>query len=376
MTPNKTNSNNMMAMPIPTNISMQWNFGSLLGLFLTMQIISGTFLAIHFTASTSTAFNSLMHILRDVNFGWFLQSTHANGASMFFICMFIHIGRGIYYGSYLFKKTWNIGTTMLLLAMVTAFMGYILPWGQMSFWAATVITSMISTVPYIGPPIIQWIWGGFSVDEPTLTRFFTFHIIIPFLILGLSAVHLVMLHETGSNNPTGLTSKYDMVPFYPYFTYKDILGALIAIATLIALVLMTPNLFSEPENFRQPTALITPSHIKPEWYFLFAYTILRAVPNKFGGILALMASINILLTLPPLHLSKQRSMAFRPLSQMIFWSFISTVVLLTWVGAQPSSWPFPTLAKLASILYFTTIIVVLPTISMMENKLQYPTHTL
>nr|YP_626419.1 cytochrome b [Xenagama taylori]AAY57830.1 cytochrome b [Xenagama taylori] len=371
MTQHKTNQDNTMNLPSPTNISIQWNFGSLLGMFLAIQMISGTLLAINFTASTSTAFDSLMHILRDVNYGWLLQNTHAYGASMFFICMYIHIARGIYYGSYFLKKTWYIGITMLLLTMMTAFMGYVLPWGQMSFWAATVITSMLSTVPYIGLPIIQWVWGGFSVENPTLTRFFTLHVIIPFLIFGLMMIHLALLHETGSNNPTGLASKYDMVPFHPYFTYKDILGASMALMVLSIIVLITPNLFAEPENFRQATALTTPSHIKPEWYFLFAYTILRSTPSKLGGTLALLSSILILLILPLTHMSKQRTMAWRPVSQVMFWTMVSNIMVLTWVGAQPVRYPLIQLGQIASLLYFLMLIVILPVISSTEDKILY-----
>uniref|UniRef100_UPI0030E2A8A6 cytochrome b n=1 Tax=Laudakia tuberculata TaxID=118215 RepID=UPI0030E2A8A6 len=378
MTHNKTKSTIMKMMdtslinlPTPSNITALWNFGSLLAMTLMIQLTTGIFLAIHFTASTTTAFDSLMHIMRNVNFGWLMQNIHANGASMFFMCIYIHIGRGIYYGSYLYKKTWNMGIILLLLTMITAFMGYVLPWGQMSFWAATVITSMVSTVPYLGDPIIKWIWGDFTVNEPTLTRFFTFHVITPFLISALTMIHLMFLHETGSSNPTGLPSTLDMVPFHPYFSYKDLLGASITLLLLLMLTTLTPDLFTEPENFRQATPLNTPSHIKPEWYFLFAYTILRSIPNKLGGTLALMTSVLILIILPITHMSKQRTMMFRPISQIMFWTFISNLLILTWTGEQPVRYPMIELGQAASTTYFAMLMIILPTISTLENKILY-----
>uniref|UniRef100_A0A0U1YUU0 Cytochrome b n=1 Tax=Phrynocephalus forsythii TaxID=171643 RepID=A0A0U1YUU0_9SAUR len=363
--------NPLINLPTPSNISAYWNFGSLLGMTLIIQLVTGIFLAAHFTASTTMAFDSMIHILRDVNFGWLMQNIHANGASMFFLCIYMHIGRGIYYGSYLYKKTWNIGIILLLLTMATAFMGYVLPWGQMSFWAATVITSMISTIPYLGDPIIQWIWGGFAVNEPTLTRFFTFHVITPFIISAFAAIHLMFLHDTGSNNPTGLSSTIDMIPFHPYFSFKDILGMSMMLMLFTAVTLLAPNLLMESENFRQASPLTTPAHIKPEWYFLFAYTILRSIPNKLGGTLALIASIMILASLPTTHLSKQRTMAFRPTSQIMFWIFISNIFILTWVGGQPVRYPTIELGQTASLIYFSMLIALMPGISILENKILY-----
>nr|QNL35751.1 cytochrome b [Phrynocephalus forsythii] len=363
--------NPLINLPTPSNISAYWNFGSLLGMTLIIQLVTGVFLAAHFTASTTMAFDSMIHILRDVNFGWLMQNIHANGASMFFLCIYMHIGRGIYYGSYLYKKTWNIGIILLLLTMATAFMGYVLPWGQMSFWAATVITSMISTIPYLGDPIIQWIWGGFAVNEPTLTRFFTFHVITPFIISAFAAIHLMFLHDTGSNNPTGLSSTIDMIPFHPYFSFKDILGMSMMLMLFTAVTLLAPNLLMESENFRQASPLTTPAHIKPEWYFLFAYTILRSIPNKLGGTLALIASIMILASLPTTHLSKQRTMAFRPTSQIMFWIFISNIFILTWVGGQPVRYPTIELGQTASLIYFSMLIALMPGISILENKILY-----
>nr|AVD30043.1 cytochrome b [Psammomys vexillaris] len=356
-------------LPTPPNISSWWNFGSLLGICLVIQIATGLFLAMHYTADTTTAFSSVSHICRDVNYGWLIRYMHANGASMFFICLFIHIGRGIYYGSYIFTETWNIGVILLFAVMATAFMGYVLPWGQMSFWGATVITNLLSAIPYIGPTIVEWIWGGFSVDKATLTRFFAFHFILPFIIAALVLVHLLFLHETGSNNPLGLNSNADKIPFHPYYTVKDFLGVVLLISFFMLLVLFFPDLLGDPNTYTPANPLNTPPHIKPEWYFLFAYAILRSIPNKLGGVLALVLSILILIFLPLIHTSKQRSLMFRPISQMLYWILIANLLILTWIGGQPVEHPFIIIGPFASISYFSIILNILPIAGIIEDKL-------
>nr|AIG52566.1 cytochrome b [Ctenotus colletti] len=362
-------NNSFIDLPSPSNISAWWNFGSLLGLCLVIQVLTGLFLAMHYTADISSAFSSVAHICRDVQYGWLIRNLHANGASMFFICLYLHIGRGLYYGSYMFKETWNIGVVLLLLVMATAFVGYVLPWGQMSFWGATVITNLLSAIPYIGTSLVEWIWGGFSVDNATLTRFFTFHFLLPFAIMGASMLHLLFLHETGSNNPTGLTSNTDKIPFHPYYSYKDLLGASLFLMLLLSLTLFSPNLLGDPENFTPANPLVTPPHIKPEWYFLFAYAILRSIPNKLGGVLALLFSILILMLVPMLHTSKQRGFSFRPFSQALFWTLVSNIIILTWIGGQPVEDPFIIIGQIASTTYFIIFLILMPAVAKMENAL-------
>nr|QVL28824.1 cytochrome b [Mallota bellus] len=353
----KIMNNALVDLPSPSNISMWWNFGSLLGLCLIVQILTGLFLAMHYTADISMAFNSVDHICRNVNYGWLLRTLHANGASFFFICIYLHIGRGMYYGSFLYTPTWLSGTIILFLVMATAFMGYVLPWGQMSFWGATVITNLLSAIPYLGTDLVQWIWGGFSVDNPTLSRFFTFHFILPFIVLATVMIHLLFLHQTGSNNPIGLNSNLDKIPFHPYFSYKDIVGFIILLMLLTMLTLWNPYLLGDPDNFIPANPLVTPAHIQPEWYFLFAYAILRSIPNKLGGVIALVMSIAILMIMPFYNLMKFRGIEFYPINQILFWYMVTIVILLTWIGARPVENPFVIIGQILTILYFLYYII-------------------
>nr|YP_001974642.1 cytochrome b [Rhagophthalmus lufengensis]ABI14550.1 cytochrome b [Rhagophthalmus lufengensis] len=348
----KIMNNALIDLPSPSNISTWWNFGSLLGVCLTMQVITGLFLAMHYCPDISLAFNSVVHICRDVNYGWLIRTIHANGASMFFICIYMHVGRGLYYSSYMYKETWSIGVIILLTVMGTAFVGYVLPWGQMSFWGATVITNLLSAIPYIGTTILQWIWGGFAITNATLTRFFTFHFILPFVIMALSIIHLMFLHQTGSNNPLGTNSNIDKIPFHPYFTFKDLVSFMIMMMLLIILTLYSPYGLSDPDNFTPANPLVTPAHIKPEWYFLFAYAILRSIPNKLGGVLALLMSIMVLIFMP-LFKKKMQSNSFYPINKILFWSFLSITILLTWIGTRPVEEPFIITGQVLTVMYFS-----------------------
>nr|QFO91030.1 cytochrome b [Trachypenaeus curvirostris] len=344
-------------LPAPTNISTLWNFGSLLGLCLIIQIATGLFLAMHYTAHIDLAFSSVAHICRDVNYGWLLRTLHANGASFFFICLYIHTGRGMYYSSFLYMHAWSVGVVIFLLTMGTAFLGYVLPWGQMSFWGATVITNLASAIPYIGTDLVQWIWGGFAVDNATLTRFFTFHFLFPFIVAAATMIHILFIHQTGSNNPLGVASNVDKIPFHPYFTFKDIVGFVVMLSGLTLLTLLNPYLLGDPDNFIPANPLVTPGHIQPEWYFLFAYAILRSIPNKLGGVIALVMSILILLILPFTHMAKFRSLTFYPLNQIMFWSLVAIVFLLTWIGARPVEDPYIITGQILTVLYFSYFII-------------------
>nr|YP_009092100.1 cytochrome b [Aporia potanini intercostata]AGG35784.1 cytochrome b [Aporia potanini intercostata] len=364
----KIMNNLLIDLPSPSNISTWWNFGSLLALCLIIQIITGLFLTMYYYANIELAFYSVNYICRNVNYGWLIRTIHANGASFFFICIYIHIGRGIYYESFNFFYTWMIGIIILLLLMMTAFMGYVLPWGQMSFWGATVITNLLSAIPYLGNSLLNWIWGGFAVDNATLTRFYTFHFILPFIIMMMSMIHLLFLHQTGSNNPLGLNSNLDKIPFHPYFTFKDLIGFIIILFILIMLTLINPYMLGDPDNFIPANPLVTPIHIQPEWYFLFAYAILRSIPNKLGGVIALLMSILILAILPFTFNKKIQGIQFYPINQIIFWSMISTIILLTWIGARPVETPYIFTGQFLTVIYFSYYIIN-PIINKMWDKL-------
>jgi len=350
-------NNALVDLPTPTNISLWWNIGSLLGLCLGLQILTGLFLAIHYTNDITMAFNRIIHITRDVNSGWILQILHANGASIFFICLYLHVGRGIYYSSYWLQETWNVGILILFLTIGAAFIGYVLPWGQISFWGATVITNLLSAIPYLGNFLVQWIWGGFAVDNATLSRFFTIHFILPFIILAIIIVHLLFLHQTGSNNPIGINSNYNKINFHPFYSTKDLLGAIFILLILIFICLFIPYTLGDVENFIPANPLVTPVHIQPEWYFLFAYAILRSIPNKLGGVICLVLSIAILFILPLTETIKISSSSNLYLSQIIFWSYVVIIFLLTWIGARPVEAPFILIGQILTLFYFSYFLI-------------------
>nr|YP_008963565.1 cytochrome b [Curetis bulis]AFV13320.1 cytochrome b [Curetis bulis] len=343
-------NHSLIDLPSPSNISSWWNFGSLLALCLMVQIITGLFLTMYYTANIELAFFSVNYICRNVNYGWLIRTLHANGASFFFICIYLHIGRGIYYESFNLKYTWLVGVIILFVLMATAFMGYVLPWGQMSFWGATVITNLLSAIPYLGTMLVNWIWGGNAVKNATLTRFYTFHFLLPFVVLMLTMIHLLFLHQTGSNNPLGINSNIDKIPFHPFFTFKDLIGFIFILFLLIMLTLTNPYLLGDPDNFIPANPLVTPIHIQPEWYFLFAYAILRS--NKLGGVIALVLSILILIILPFTFNKKMQGIQFYPINQILFW-----YILLTWIGAKPVEEPYVITSQILTIIYFSYYII-------------------
>lgn len=341
----------LLNLPTPIRISYWWNYGSLLGLFLRIQLIRGLILSIHYCPNINLAFFRIIHIIQNVSNGWLFHNIHINGATFFFICIYTHIARGIYYHSFKLIHTWLIGVSIFFISIATAFLGYVLPWGQISFWGATVITNLISTIPYIGNILVIWIWGGFSINNATLNRFFSLHFILPFIIIIIVILHLYFLHSSGSSNPIGTKSDLYKIPFHIYFSYKDILGFLIFIFIFILIILQYPYIFRDPDNFTPANPLVTPIHIQPEWYFLFAYAILRSIPNKLGGVIALLISILILYTLP-LQSLKSPSSIFNPIIQIIFWLWINIFILLTWAGAQPIENPYINISQIISLIYF------------------------
>ena len=362
--------------PTPRNLNYWWNFGSLAGFFLLVQIITGVILSMHYTAHVDHAFDSIEHIMRNVNHGWLIRYIHMNGASFFFIVVYIHIFRGLYYGSYKAPREllWWLGILILLLMMATAFMGYVLPWGQMSFWGATVITNLFSAIPLIGDNITQWLWGGYSVDNPTLSRFYTLHFLLPFLIVGVVVLHIVALHTHGSNNPLGIDRKgpQDSIPFHPFYTIKDLFGLSFALTIFFAVVFFAPDFLGHPDNYIPADPLKTPAHIVPEWYFLPFYAILRAIPDKLGGVIAMFSAIFVLFLLPWLDTSKVRSATFRPIYKILFWIFLIDAIVLGWVGSKPAEGIYIIISRIATLYYFLHFLILLPLLGKFERNRPLP----
>jgi quinol-cytochrome oxidoreductase complex cytochrome b subunit len=362
--------------PTPRNLSYWWNFGSLAGIMLVTMNVTGIVLAMHYTPHTDYAFESVERIMRDVNYGWLIRYLHMNGASMFFIVTFIHMFRGLYYGSYKAPREllWILGVVILLIMMATAFMGYVLPWGQMSFWGATVITNLFSAIPLVGEDIVGWLWGGFAVDNPTLNRFYSLHYLLPFVLVGVVVLHLVALHRFGSNNPLGIDTKgpQDTLPFHPYYTAKDMFGLGVFLIFYALVVFFAPNIFGEPDNYIPANPLSTPAHIVPEWYFLPFYAILRAVPNKLGGVVLMFASIFVLFILPWLDRSPVRSARFRPIYKIFFWILVVDCVVLGVVGANPPEGNWVVIGRIATIWYFVHFIILVPLLARLERPRPLP----
>ncbi|MCG8625665.1 MAG: cytochrome b N-terminal domain-containing protein [Proteobacteria bacterium] len=362
--------------PAPRNLNYLWNMGSLAGLALVIMIASGIVLAMHYTPHVDHAFDSVERIMRDVNHGWFIRYLHMNGASFFFIVVYIHIFRGLYYGSYKAPREilWILGMVIFVLMIATAFMGYVLPWGQMSFWAATVITNLFSAIPLIGDSIVTWVWGGFSVDNPTLVRFFALHYLFPFLIVGVVLLHIIALRRFGSNNPLGIDTKgaQDTIPFHPYYTTKDVFGMAVFLTVLASAIFFYPNFLGHPDNYIPANPLQTPEHIVPEWYFLPFYAILRAIPDKLGGVIAMFGALAVLFVLPWLDKSPVRSGKFRPLFKLFFWLLFIDCVFLGYLGAKPAEGGYVWLARLATAWYFFHFLVILPLLPRFEKTRPLP----
>ncbi len=371
-----TLENALLKHPYPKNLSYWWSFGSIAGIALVIQILSGLFLSMHYVANTQMAFDSVEHIMRDVRYGWLIRYIHAVGASMFFVALYAHITRGLYYGSYKAPREllWWIGIVIFLLTMATAFMGYVLPWGQMSFWGATVITNLFSALPLVGKSIVTWLWGGYSVDNPTLNRFFSLHFLMPFLIVGVVLIHLVSLHTVGSNNPTGveIKTKKDIIPFHPYFTIKDMVGFVAFFLVFGYFLFFYPNSLGHPDNYIPANPMVTPAHIVPEWYFLPFYAILRAVPDKLGGVLMMFGAIALLFALPFLDRSPIKSGAYRPLFKKVFYLFILNFIFLGWLGKSPAEGWYIWASRLSTLYYYAYFLVILPNLPKFEKTLPLP----
>jgi len=357
--------------PTPSNLNYFWSFGSLAGLCLVIQLVTGIFLAMHYTTHVDFAFNSVEHIMRHVNNGWLIRYLHANGASFFFIVIYCHIFRGLYFGSYMTPRglLWASGVVIFLAMMATAFMGYVLPWGQMSFWGATVITNLFSAIPFVGSSIVEWLWGGFSVDNATLNRFFSLHYLLPFIIAGISLLHLTLLHSEGSNNPLGINTSIDYISFYPYFYVKDLFAFLIFLIFFSFIVFFNPNVLGHPDNYIPANPLVTPPHIVPEWYFLPFYAILRSIPDKLGGVVAMISAILVLLLLPLTNYSKIRSSLFRPIFSKLYWFLVSDFLILGWIGQKPVEAPYIEIGFFATLFYFTILLLLFPLIGYVETFL-------
>lgn len=366
-----TANNHLINYPTPVNIHYAWNFGFLASMCLVIQIITGIFLAMHYTPHVDLAFASLEHIMRDVNYGWLLRYIHANGASMFFIVVYIHMFRGLYFGSYAKPRhlVWLIGVIILLLMILTAFIGYVLPWGQMSLWGATVITNLVSAIPLVGDSLVAWLWGGFSVDNATLNRFFSFHYLLPFVIAALSLVHLAILHQDGAGNPLGIDSSTDKIAIYPYFIIKDVLGLIIFGLFFAIFIYFYPNILGHPDNYIEANPMVTPAHIVPEWYFLPFYAILRSIPHKLGGVLAMISAILILALLPWIHSTEIRSSRFRPVYRFFYYTIISCCLILGWIGGMPVEEPYVLIGQIASTYYFYYFLFLLPFLGRFEKFL-------
>jgi len=357
--------------PTPLNINYFWNFGSMAGIFLVVQLVSGIFLAMHYSPHVDLAFLSVEHIMRDVNNGWLIRYLHANGASMFFAVVYIHVARGLFYGSYQKPRgfAWSLGVVIIILMMATAFMGYVLPWGQMSFWAATVITNLFSAFPLLGEAIVAWLWGGFSVDNATLNRFFSFHYLLPFLIVGAVLLHLVAVHQNGSNNPLGVNSSIDKISFYPFFVIKDLFSWVLIFIVFFFFICFAPNYLGHTDNYIEANSMVTPSHIVPEWYFLPFYAILRSIPHKLGGVIAMFAALLVLFLLPFSNTSEIRSSSFRPLHKQFFWLFVLDYFVLGWIGGCAPESPYLEIGQLATFFYFFYFLFILPFLGFVEKKL-------
>lgn len=364
---NRINSR-LIKLPTPINISYWWNFGSLLGLFLLIQFLRGILLSLHYCPNINFAFNRIIHIIQNVNNGWLVHNIHINGASIFFICLYLHIGRNLYFHSFNLKNTWIAGVTIYILSIATAFLGYVLPWGQISFWGATVITNLLTTIPYLGNLTVEWLWGGFSINNATLNRFFSFHFLLPFLVTIFVLIHLFFLHSTGSKNPLGIPRNLNKIPFHIYFTLKDILGFLIFRIIFSIIIFQYPYIFNDPDNFTQANPMVTPTHIQPEWYFLFAYAILRSIPNKLGGVIALIASILILYNHKWTRYHYKTN-SFYPINQLLYWIFVNIFIILTFIGAQIIEYPFINIRLIISIIYFLYFFIIHTTAKIWDSAI-------